>query len=96
MPVWRDSEYVCALADDERYFGHIYKYGEWHAFDATHLNDAADGLRDLGVFTSVGAAKRAVERSIARPDGASAADPVSPGAYKEPLRECPLPSNSLH
>jgi hypothetical protein len=65
IPVWRDSRYVCALADDERHFGHILKTGDWIAFDATHPGENGAGIRQLGAFSSMESAKAAVERAIA-------------------------------
>jgi hypothetical protein len=75
MPTWHDSAWVCALADDERHLGHIVKddgakedgvkEGGWVAFDATHPGETGQGIRHLGTFSSVVAAKQAVERSVA-------------------------------
>jgi len=62
-PLWRDSRYVCALADDERHFGHILKTGDWIAFDATHPGENGAGIRQLGAFSSMESAKEAVERA---------------------------------
>jgi hypothetical protein len=66
--IWRISESVCALQDKERHLGHVVKTdGGWHAFDATHLNLQSDGMRELGYFSTLDAAKAAVEASIASP-----------------------------
>jgi len=65
IPAWRDSPYVCTLSDNERHLGHIVKENEWIAFDATHPGDTGLGIRQLGAFSSVAAAKEAVERSVA-------------------------------
>jgi hypothetical protein len=70
--VWRDAESVCALADDERHLGHIFKVDEWQAFDATRPNAAGNGPREVGKFQNLAAAKLAVERSIARQNGETA------------------------
>jgi len=60
---WRDSDHICALSDGERHIGHVVKIGgRWHAFDATHSNEAGDGFRPLGTFTALNAAKQAVEQ----------------------------------
>jgi hypothetical protein len=70
-PSWRDSRDVCALSDGERHLGHIVlRSGQWRAFDATHLNDARDGFRHLGNFSSIVVAKAAVEQSCAKENGA--------------------------
>ncbi len=65
MPVWRDSPWVCTLADDERHLGHIVKEDGWVAFDATHPGETGQGIRHLGTFSSIVSAKEAVERSVA-------------------------------
>jgi hypothetical protein len=63
-PVWRNSRTVCALADEERHFGHVEQIGgRWHAFDATHLNAESNGFRTLGSFTSLREAKESLARS---------------------------------
>jgi hypothetical protein len=71
QPVWRDSDSVCGLSDQERHLGHILKIdGRWHAFDGTHFNGESNGFRSLGSFASLTTAKEAVEavagREIAR------------------------------
>ena len=64
MPVWRNSDHVCALSDSERHIGHAVKIGgRWHAFDATHANVTGDGFRQLGVFATAELAQREVEFS---------------------------------
>jgi hypothetical protein len=66
-PIWCAQESGCALEDSERHLGHIIKTNEgWHAYDATHLNLQEDGIRELGCFADLAAAKTAVETSIAR------------------------------
>ena len=61
---WRNSDTVCALADEERHLGHILRIGgRWHAFDATHFNDGENGFRFLGTYASIHSAKDAVEQS---------------------------------
>jgi hypothetical protein len=65
IPAWRDSPYVCALADGERHLGHVIKEDNWMAFDATHAGGNGKGIRQLGAFSSVISAKEAVERSVA-------------------------------
>lgn len=63
--VWRDSRHICVLEDSERYFGHIVKAQAWLAFDATHPRDSQNGIRYVGLFDDVAAAKEAVEKSVA-------------------------------
>lgn len=63
---WRDSEYVCALSSADRHFGHVVNTGQWHAYDAVHLNAAGTGMEYLGAFADIGLAKRAVELSVGR------------------------------
>lgn len=64
---WRNSPEICALADGERHLGHIVQIGgRWHAFDATHFNESADGFRGLGSFASLSSAKEAVELGSSR------------------------------
>jgi hypothetical protein len=71
---WLDSAALCALADEERYFGHIVRANsEWIAFDATRPNDDSTGFRVLGLFPSRGDAKWAVERAAQGRDRAAAA-----------------------
>jgi hypothetical protein len=62
---WRDSEFVCALADTDRHLGHLVKTKKWHAYDATHSNEASTGFKYLGAFVNVAAAKQAVDSSVA-------------------------------
>lgn len=64
IPLWRDSKHICALADTERHFGHIINTGQWHAYDATHLNSATTGFNYLGAFEDLTAAKHAVESAV--------------------------------
>src|SRR5258708_2538318 len=63
--IWRDSDHICTIADDERHFGHVVQLNRWNAYDATKLNAAGDGFRYLGEFDTVCDAKDAVEVSIA-------------------------------
>ena len=66
-PIWRDADTVCALADEERHFGHILLIeGKWHAFDATHLDEESHGFQRLGSFLSAEMAKQAVENKSTR------------------------------
>ncbi len=66
--IWCISEGVCALQDGERHLGHIVKTGSaWRLYDATHLNLENDGMRDLGYFSTLDAAKAALEASVASP-----------------------------
>ena len=59
--IWRDSETVCALADDERHLGHVVlTNGLWFAFDATHFNEKSNGYRLVGSFISLSTAKEAL------------------------------------
>ncbi len=69
MPVWRDADDVCALADSDRHLGHVVNDGTWHAFDAIHPTDAGGGFMHLGTFASADDAKAAVERSISQRAG---------------------------
>ena len=62
-PVWSDSQYICALSDEDRHLGHIVDDLGWHAYDAVHPNNAQGGLRYLGHFEDAASAKRAVETS---------------------------------
>ena len=63
-PEWRNSASICALADEERHYGHIVKIdGRWYAFDATHPDDEGSGFHRLGSYASTRSAKQAVERS---------------------------------
>jgi len=62
---WRDSDFVCALADTERHLGHLIKTEKWHAYDATHSNEALNGVKYVGAFVDLAAAKQAVESSVA-------------------------------
>lgn len=63
---WRNSEHICALADSERHFGHVIKIDQWHAYDATHADEAMGGVKYLGTFGDLAAAMQAVESSVAR------------------------------
>lgn len=53
---------------------------KWHAYDATHLNEASNGFKYLGAFADLDAAKQAVETSVAgtRQPRATKAAGVSP------------------
>ena len=65
-PSWQDSPYICALADDERHFGHVIKTENWHAYDATHSNPSSNDFKYLGEFTELEVAKSMVESAAAR------------------------------
>ena len=65
-PVWRNSEDVCELADDERHLGHALRTDQWQAYDATKLNVTENGFRYLGSFVSSSAARNAIDTSVAR------------------------------
>jgi hypothetical protein len=65
---WRNSEFVCALADNVRHLGHLVMTEKWHAFDATHENDAPTSFKYLGAFVGLTEAKQAVESSVAGPE----------------------------
>lgn len=66
-PAWRISAHMCALADGERHLGHVVKVGaRWHAYDATHSNDAGDGFLCMGNFVSLESAKNAVEQNCGK------------------------------
>ncbi|MES1257622.1 MAG: hypothetical protein ABUS51_04295 [Acidobacteriota bacterium] len=63
--VWRNSDSICALVDDDRHLGHVLRDGGlWRAFDATHFNEEANGFRPLGSFASMRAAKEAVASPV--------------------------------
>jgi|ERR1019366_3355296 hypothetical protein len=62
-PVWRCSEYICALSDGDRHLGHVVEDMGWHAYDAIHPAGTEGGFRYLGLFEDVTAAKGAVELS---------------------------------
>jgi len=67
---WCISPCLCAFHDGERHLGHATKTDSWHAYDATHLNQRKDGIRYLGDFPDLEAAKAAVEGSVAsQPEG---------------------------
>jgi hypothetical protein len=60
---WRISRNICALSDGERHIGHIVKIGgRWHAYDAMHTNETADGFCNLGTFAALESAKAALEQ----------------------------------
>ena len=63
---WLDSRYICALADDDRHLGHIVKTEQWHAYDATHFDEASCGFKYLGAFEERADAKMVVETSVAQ------------------------------
>jgi hypothetical protein len=63
---WKNSEYVCALSDDERHFGHVIRTEHWTAYDATRLNEASGGFKYLGAFADLATAMQAVELSVER------------------------------
>jgi hypothetical protein len=71
-PSWRNSDFICALADSDRHLGHLVKVGEWHAYDATQPNDASIGFKYLGAFVDLAAARQAVESSVAGARGTRA------------------------
>lgn len=62
---WRISRDVCALHDSQRHLGHVVKTDRWHAYDATHMNPQADGIRYIGDFSDPDTAMAAVEASVA-------------------------------
>jgi hypothetical protein len=63
---WRNSEFVCAFADTDRHLGHlIKKKNKWHAYDATHSDEAAKGYKFLGAFVDLASAKQTVELAVA-------------------------------
>jgi hypothetical protein len=63
---WRSSEHICAFADSERHLGHVIRTEKWHAYDATHPNQASDGFKYLGPFVDLASAMQAVESSVRR------------------------------
>jgi len=66
---WRNSEFVCALADTDRHLGHVIKKKQWHAYDATHSDGASKGFKYLGAFVDLAAAKLGVELAVWVPPG---------------------------
>ena len=62
---WRDSDFVCALADTDRHLGHLIMTGEWNAYDATRPNESSTGFKYLGAFDDLAVAKRVVELAVA-------------------------------
>jgi hypothetical protein len=70
LPEWRDSIFICALADTERHLGHVIKRKDWHAYDAIHTHAGETGFKDLGRFADLAAAKRAVESAVGTQWGA--------------------------
>jgi hypothetical protein len=63
---WRDSEFVCALADTDRHLGHLIRREHWYAYDATQPDDAASGFKCLGIFVDLATAKQVVELAVSR------------------------------
>ncbi len=64
-PKWDDKQSVCCLHDGERAVALLRNVnGHWFAYDATRLNEARDGMREIGSFMSVAAAKRAAESEL--------------------------------
>jgi hypothetical protein len=63
---WRDSEFVCALADTDRHLGHLIRREQWYAYDATQLDDASTGFKCLGAFVDLAIAKQVVEFAVWR------------------------------
>lgn len=62
MHHWRESETLCALANEERHLGHVVQTGQrWMAFDGTHMNAENNGFLPLGAFATLAGAKAAVE-----------------------------------
>jgi hypothetical protein len=66
---WRNSEFVCALADTHRHLGHVIKKKQWHAYDATHSGGASNAFKYLGAFVDLAAAKLGVELAVWAPPG---------------------------
>jgi hypothetical protein len=62
---WRDSDFVCALADTDRHLGHLIRTREWNAYDATRPNESSTGFKYLGAFDDLAVAKRVVELAVA-------------------------------
>ena len=63
---WTDSRHVCALADQDRHWGHVVLTDCWHAYDAVHPNELGTGFTYLGAFVHRNEARNAVEESVAR------------------------------
>jgi len=65
IPVWRESEDVCALTDSERHLGHAIRVDKhWIAYDAIHVNPSNEGFRVIGTFQTPAAAKHAIENAV--------------------------------
>lgn len=65
-PEWDNNPNACCLHDGERALAIVrYSEGKWFGYDARHPNDAAgDGMRRLGSFMSLSAAKEAIEHEV--------------------------------
>jgi hypothetical protein len=63
---WRDSAFVCALADRDRHLGHLILKDHWYAYDATQLDGASQGFKCLGTFADLATAKQVVELAVWR------------------------------
>jgi hypothetical protein len=67
VAIWYDSATVCAIADSERHLGHVQRSGDiWAAYDGTHADEERGGFLQVGLFSSVTAAKLAVEKAVGR------------------------------
>lgn len=66
------------MADTHRHLGHVIKKKRWHAYDATHSDEASKGFKYLGVFVDLAAAKQAVELAVlGEPTGQKRLGPAS-------------------
>lgn len=63
-PRWQNSDYICALADDDRHLGHVINRDGWDAYDGTKLDSNAAGFKYLGRFETISEAKEKVELSV--------------------------------
>jgi hypothetical protein len=63
---WSNSRHVCALADQDRHWGHVVLTDCWHAYDAIHPGESGTGFTYLGTYLHRSEAKRAVEASVGR------------------------------
>jgi hypothetical protein len=70
---WQNSEHICAFVDvdDERHLGHAVKMDQWHAYDATHCDEASAGITYLGAFERLADAKMTIETSVSQRGRAS-------------------------
>jgi len=69
---WKSTPDVLAVCDSHRHLGHAFRFDDWHAFDATKLNDTANGFCYLGSFKTIDEARLAIGESLKQPVPAKA------------------------